>query len=279
MPELPEVKTVVKALKSNIKNAKITDVFVFLDKLIKNVSPQEFKEYLLNETILDIYNVGKNIIFKLSKDKNLISHLRMTGKYFTDTSLHHKRKHDYVIFELNNQMYLFYNDSRQFGTFHIKDESELFTTKPLDKLGKEVDQIDPDKLYQLIKYKTIPIKSFLLDQSYILGIGNIYANEILYLSGVNPWTKVNKIPYAKLIQILNNTKIILDKATELGGSTIVDFSGLNGAEGQFQNHLQVHMRANLPCNKCKTLIKQETIAQRMTYYCPLCQKENYEQEK
>ncbi|WP_429994007.1 DNA-formamidopyrimidine glycosylase family protein, partial [Mycoplasmopsis bovis] len=69
---------------------------------MKNVSPQEFKEYLLNETILDIYNVGKNIIFKLSKDKNLISHLRMTGKYFTDTSLHHKRKHDYVIFELNN---------------------------------------------------------------------------------------------------------------------------------------------------------------------------------
>ncbi len=105
--------------------------------------------------------LAKILFLRLSKDKNLISHLRMTGKYFTDTSLHHKRKHDYVIFELNNQMYLFYNDSRQFGTFHIKDESELFTTKSLDKLGKEVDQIDPDKLHRAL----LKIKLFQLSHS------------------------------------------------------------------------------------------------------------------
>lgn len=279
MPELPEVKTVVKALKSNILNSTITNVIVKLDKLIKNATPNEFKNYLLNEKILDVYNVGKNIIYKLSNNKNLVSHLRMTGKYFTDSSINKTRKHDYIIFELDNQMFLFYNDSRQFGTFHIKNDNDLFSSKPLDKLGKEVDKIDPKNLYESVRNKSIPIKSFLLDQSYILGIGNIYANEILFLSKISPWTKTNKIPYEKFKEILSNTKIILDKATELGGSTIVDFSGLNGAEGQFQNHLQVHMRTNMPCNKCNALIQQEFIAQRMTYYCPICQKENYEQEK
>ncbi|EIN15117.1 Foramidopyrimidine DNA glycosylase [Mycoplasmopsis agalactiae 14628] len=279
MPELPEVKTVVKALKSNVLNSTITNVIVKLDKLIKNATPSEFKNYLLNEKILDVHNVGKNIIYKLTNNKNLISHLRMTGKYFTGSNINNTRKHDYIIFELNNQIFLFYNDSRQFGTFHIKDDNELFSTKPLNKLGIEVDSIDPKNLYDLVRNKSIPIKSFLLDQSYILGIGNIYANEILFLSKISPWTKTNKIPYEKFVEILSNTKIILDKATELGGSTIVDFSGLNGAEGQFQNYLQVHMRTNLPCNKCSALIQQEFIAQRMTYYCPVCQKENYEQEK
>ncbi|WP_029513824.1 DNA-formamidopyrimidine glycosylase [Mycoplasmopsis primatum] len=276
MPELPEVRTVVKALKSKILNTTFTNVVVLLDKLIKNASMQEFCNYLIGEKILDIYNVGKNIVFKLTNNKNLISHLRMSGKYFTQENIGVNRQHDHIIFTLDNQIKLFYNDTRQFGTFHIKNNNDLFTTAPLNKLGKNLEDINIDELHQSIRKKSIPVKSFLLDQSYILGIGNIYANEILFASKISPWTKVNRIPLLKWKEIINNAKQILDKSTELGGSTINDYSSLNAVEGQFQNFLKVHLKTNKPCVVCGKEIEQTVLAQRMTYYCPNCQKENYE---
>ncbi|MBZ4195476.1 DNA-formamidopyrimidine glycosylase [Mycoplasma sp. U97] len=276
MPELPEVKTVINCLKPKVINKTIISVDVKLDKLLKNCTSIEFKNYLAGERILDIYNVGKNIIFKLTNEKNFISHLRMSGKYFTDKKIGINRQHDHIFFKLNDGICLFYNDTRQFGSFHIKNSNDLLTTEPLNKLGKHVEDINVSEVYQKMINKNIPIKNFLLDQSYILGIGNIYANEILFASKLNPWTKCKNIPFDKFLEIIKNTKDIFHKATILGGSSISDFVSSDNNEGQYQNYLNVHMRNKKSCHLCDYKIDAQVLSQRMTYYCPNCQKENYE---
>lgn len=276
MPELPEVRTVVADLKKQILNKTILDVDVFLPKLIKNASKDEFVSYLKNETIIDINALGKYIIIKLTHNKNLISHLRMTGKYFVYHNEPVRMKHDYVQFDLSDHITLFYNDSRQFGAFYLKDEKDLKSTALLNKLGKEPWDLDAEALYYAVRKKTVPIKTFLLDQSYILGIGNIYANEILFDVNLEPETKVNLIPLEKWEEILESTKRIFNKAIELRGSTINSYASVNGVKGGFQNLLKVHLRKNKECLKCKNKIESKMLNQRMTYYCPNCQKEKYE---
>lgn len=271
MPELPEVKTVVKDLNSEIKNLKIVDVKVNLEKMIKDVSISEFKNFLKNETIKEVENYGKHIIFKLTNNKNLLSHLRMTGKYFTSNKNRNNLKHDHVIFKLDKKV-LYYNDSRKFGTFHIKKDSDLLNTNPLNKVGKEPDKIDAKVLFKQTKNKTIPVKTFLLDQSYIAGLGNIYACEALYFAKIDPFRKVNSLKISELEEILKYSSKVMNKATELGGSSVDSYARLNGVSGGYQTHLKVYGKAGESCEVCKTKIKKEIINQRMTYFCPTCQK-------
>ncbi|VEU75277.1 DNA-formamidopyrimidine glycosylase [Mycoplasmopsis maculosa] len=279
MPELPEVRTVVKDLRPKLIGFKFVDVIVLKEKMLSNSSLEEFKLFLNNEKILNIKNIGKHIIFELSSDKFLISHLRMTGKYFSSTNSRNTA-HDYLIFKLKNDdnklIELFYNDYRQFGTFHIKTKMNLFTTKPLLNLGKEPDEINIEELYKKIRKKSIPIKTFLLDQSYILGIGNIYANEVLFDVMIDPETKTNLIPFDKFKEIILSAKNIMDLSTKLGGSTINDYSSLDGTKGNYQTLLKVHLRKNKECFRCKNIIESKFVNQRMTYYCSNCQKEKYE---
>ncbi|WP_338822944.1 DNA-formamidopyrimidine glycosylase [Mycoplasmopsis felifaucium] len=273
MPELPEVRTVSTQLDKLVKNTTIISVDVFLPKLLKNCNIEQFKNYLTNEKILSIENLGKYIIFKLSNNKNLISHLRMTGKYFNDKiKTKNQRKHDHVIFHLDIHTDLTYNDYRQFGAFYIKNTNELFTTSPLDKLGKEPWDINPKELFDSVKNKNTNVKTLLLNQSYILGIGNIYANEILFEAKINPETKCKDIDFDNWLNILEISKIILSEAIKFGGSTINSYSSVNGVVGNYQNFLKVHMKSGQNCPRCNCLITKKIINQRMTYYCPNCQK-------
>ncbi|WP_027334821.1 DNA-formamidopyrimidine glycosylase [Mycoplasmopsis felifaucium] len=273
MPELPEVRTVTTQLVKLVKNTTVTNVEVFLPKLLKNCNIEQFKNYLVNEKILSVYNIGKYIIFKLSNDKNLISHLRMTGKYFNDKIEGKiRRNHDYVIFKLNNHTDLIYNDYRQFGAFYIKNTNELFITNPLNKLGKEPWDINTKELYDSVKNKNTNVKTLLLDQNYILGIGNIYANEILFEAKINPEAKCKDINYGDWLNIIEISKDILSNAIKHGGSTINSYSSVNGIVGNYQNFLKVHMKSGKKCIKCDNIISKKLINQRMTYYCPNCQK-------
>ena len=270
MPELPEVETVRRGLIKKVKDKKIIDCKVLWNGIIAYPNKEEFIKRIANQTINDITRRGKFLIFILD-DYYLISHLRMEGKYFIKKEAEPLNKHDHVIFELNTNEQLRYNDTRKFGKMHLVKKDEL-EKNPISKLGKEPWDKELTISYLKDKFNNKPIKSLLLDQSIITGIGNIYADEILFLSKINPETKGNKLTNKNLQNIIDNTRNILSKAIELGGTTIHTYTSVNGITGLFQQELLVHGKKDMPCPICNNKIIKTTVGTRGTYYCPHCQK-------
>jgi len=271
MPELPEVETVRNGLKKKVLNKKITNCKILYNGIIAYPSTDIFIKQISNQTINDILRKGKFLIFELD-DYYLISHLRMEGKYFIKEPKDELNKHDHVIFTLNNKEELRYNDTRKFGKMHLVKKDELDKT-PISKLGLEPWDENLTKEYLKSKLnKKKAIKTLLLDQSIITGIGNIYADEILFLSKIHPETEGKNLTNKNLTDIINNTKTILEKAIESGGTTIHTYTSVDGITGRFQQELLVHNKKSLPCPTCKTEIIKIVVNGRGTYYCPKCQK-------
>ncbi len=177
MPELPEVRTVCKILNEKLKAKTIEDVIVKKPKLIKEVSPEKFRSTLLNKTINSVSNRGKFIVFHLSDETIILSHLRMEGKYHFEKLVN--EKHDHVVFNFTDGTSLYYNDTRQFGTFHLRKNGNYFTINPLKKMGPEPIDAEIKLLYSALIKKNISIKTALLDQTFLSGLGNIYVDEVL----------------------------------------------------------------------------------------------------
>lgn len=273
MPELPEVETVRKALKNKVLNKKIKDIKIIYPKVFAIPSISEVEEKIKNQTIQDMKRYGKWLIFVLD-DYYLLSHLRMEGKYLYRNINDIYGKHELVSFILDD-MELRYQDVRKFGRFYLLKKDELYSDKsPLIKLGKDPwdNTLTIDYLKEKYKNKKLEIKSCLLDQSIIVGIGNIYADEILFLSKVNPYKKCCDLNDLELKNIIDNTRIVLKKAIEEGGTTIRSYTSEEGVGGKFQNNLYVHKRENEECKICKNKIVREKIHGRSTYFCKACQK-------
>lgn len=272
MPELPEVETVKNSLKKRLINKKIKSVLIVYDNIIEYPSPKEFREEIKNQTINNIKRYGKWLIFVLD-DYYLLSHLRMEGKYFFKTSKDKILKHEHIIFNLNDNTELRYMDVRKFGKMHLIKKSEINKKGPLLEMGLEPwdKSLTIEYLKEKYKNKNIPIKTSLLDQKIIVGIGNIYADEILFLSKINPLTKCKNLTSSELNSIINNTKTVLEKAIEKGGTTIKSYTSVDGVHGLFQQELLVHGRNNQECKICKTKIEKIKVNGRGTYYCPKCQ--------
>ena len=271
MPELPEVETVKNGLIKKVKGRKILECKVLWDGIIAYPAKERFINEIENQTINDITRRGKFLMFILD-DYYLISHLRMEGKYFIKESSDELSKHDHVIFTLDNNKELRYNDTRKFGKMHLVKKNELSKT-PIAKLGKE--PWDDDLTLKYLKDKLnrkLAIKTLLLDQSIITGIGNIYADEILFLSGINPKRSGSDLTNKNLIDIIENTRRVLSKAIELGGTTIHTYTAVDGITGRFQQELLVHGKKDTPCPNCQTKISKIVVNTRGTYYCPKCQK-------
>lgn len=264
MPELPEVRVVSKFLNATVKGSTIKDI----DIRYKRMMSEEMKNKLIGQKINKIETLGKYIIFDLS-DYNLISHLRMEGKYYirTDKAFN---KHDHIIFYLNNKV-LVYNDVRKFGTFDLREKTLTFTTKPLNKLAEEPFTINYQDFHQDIKKRNVALKTLLLNQHIIAGIGNIYADEILFLSKLSPFKKGKDTSLKEAETIVKNSKDVLFRAIEKGGTTLYSFKS-DGEVGYFAQELLVHNRYNEPCKVCGTLIEKEKIAGRTSYYCKVCQR-------
>ncbi len=270
MPELPEVETVKETLKKQILNQKILDVVVNYPNIIEKPSVEEFIKKIKNQTIIDIKRRGKWLLFELN-DYYLLSHLRMEGKYYIKNFDDEVTKHQHVIFKFKD-FELRYNDTRKFGRMYLLDKKDAYNTKPLNELGYEPwdSKLNSDYLKEKYKNKKLPIKTVLLDQSIIVGIGNIYADEVLYLSKINPYKKANTLTNEELNNIIKNTKVVLEKAIQLGGTTIKSYTSSEGVHGKFQNELLVHTKEECPnCHKKITKVK---INGRGTYYCEDCQK-------
>lgn len=270
MPELPEVETVRRGLIKKVKGKKILSCKVLWDNIIAYPQKEEFIKSIANQTIQDIQRRGKFLMFELD-DYYLISHLRMEGKYFIKTN-EPLNKHDHVIFKLDTNEELRYNDTRKFGKMYLVKKDELSIT-PISKLGLEPwdEGLTPKYLKSKLNKKKA-IKTLLLDQEIITGIGNIYADEILFLSKINPETKGSKLTNKNLQDIIDNTRKILSKAIELGGTTIHTYTSVDGITGRFQQELFVHGKKDIPCPNCNSKIKKITVNTRGTYYCPKCQK-------
>lgn len=273
MPELPEVETVKNTLKRLVLNRTITNVKVRYNNIIEYPTSTEFVEKIRNEKINDIHRRGKWLVFELD-NYYLLSHLRMEGKYFLKQINDELDKHEHVIFELDNGEELRYRDTRKFGKMLLIDKDKLEDCKPIKELGLEPWDNNLTGNYLLDKYKNkrLPIKSVLLDQSIITGIGNIYADEILFLSKLNPCKISSTLTIKECNNIINYTKEVLERAIELGGTTIRTYESSEGVHGRFQNNLLVHNRKDEKCPNCDTVIEKIVVGGRGTYYCKVCQK-------
>lgn len=271
MPELPEVETVKNGLKTKVLNKKITSCKVLYQGIIAYPQKEDFIKLIEGQTINDIKRRGKFLMFELD-NYYLVSHLRMEGKYFIKDINEPLSKHDHVIFVLNNQEELRYNDTRKFGKMHLVEKDRLDLT-PIAKLGLEPwdENLTPKYLKEKLN-KNKAIKTLLLDQSIITGIGNIYANEILFLSKIHPEKPGHKLTKQNVIDIIDNTRSVLEQAIELGGTTIHTYTSVDGITGMFQQELLVHGKNSYPCPNCQTEIIKIAVNGRGTYFCPKCQK-------
>lgn len=269
MPELPEVETVRRTLLLKLKNKKIINVDILYPNIIKT-DIKYFEKNVIGQTITDIHRMGKYLIFILDHDV-MIMHLRMEGKFFikTDEVID---KHEHIIFTLSDQITLRYHDFRKFGTLHFQPKDQYLSLYPLNKLGSEPKNIDLAKFYKQIHRTNRPIKAALLDQSIISGLGNIYVDETLFLARIHPTKLASRITKKQALSLLEAATKVLDKAVELGGTTIRSYTSSLGVHGRFQNELNVHTKKGMPCPVCAQEIIKIKVAGRGSYVCPNCQK-------
>lgn len=273
MPELPEVETVVRGLREKVVGRIIRKVNIYYENIIEYPDVCSFQEKIKNQKINEVNRYGKWIIFVLD-NYYLLSHLRMEGKYFLKPKGATLEKHEHVSFVLDNDMELRYMDVRKFGKMQLIEKENINKIGPFLEMGLEPWDKKLNTLYLKEKFlrKKLPIKSCLLDQRIIVGIGNIYADEILFLSKINPLKEANSLSLEELERIIDNTKLVLEKAIEKGGTTIRSYTSLNGIHGLFQQELYVHSKEGQKCLICGSDILKIKVGGRGTYYCPKCQK-------
>ncbi|MGL5643869.1 MAG: DNA-formamidopyrimidine glycosylase [Metamycoplasmataceae bacterium] len=274
MPELPEVQTVVNYLNREIRGKKILDVQVLAEKMIKNVSIETFKDTLINVTIDKIERVGKYLIFYLSNKHVMVSHLRMEGKYWIkDLKEPILDRHIHLIFKLDD-VNLCYHDTRKFGTFTIYKTKDFRNSAELIKIAADPlsTEFNADYLYEKIQKSKKLIKTMLLEQSVVSGIGNIYACEILFSARISPFKTAGELSWDECKNIVKESKRILKLAVKNNGTTVSSFTFDNTHAGSFQSYLNVYGRARKKCTNCNSLIVKDYINKRGTYYCPNCQR-------
>ena len=272
MPELPEVETVKNVLKELTLNKTIKNVEVLRAQTIEGNS-KEFINNLQNETIIDFERIGKFIIFHLTNEKVIISHLRMEGKYFLKEESAPLTKHDLVVFHFNDKTKLIYNDTRRFGKMSFSTLANYKKVNPLKNVGPDPFMMKDSKLLQeAFKNKTIAIKTALLDQSIMSGLGNIYVDEVLFACKIHPETPAKLVNKKQLELILEQSKIVLFNAIKAGGSTIKSYHPREGISGNFQVNLKVYGKKDSTCPNCGTKLRKIFVNGRGTTYCPKCQK-------
>ncbi|MGC7159032.1 DNA-formamidopyrimidine glycosylase [Metamycoplasma hominis] len=273
MPELPEVRVVVKALNNTILNKKITNLIIYKPKIFKEFSPQYFISILRDKKIEKIDNIGKHIIFFLSEKLVLLSHLRMEGKYrYYLNPPKEIDKHLVARFVFSDNSELHFLDKRLFGTYMLRNLENYNKIPPISLLGPEPKDIDIEALFKKIKNSKMPIKTKLLDQSFVAGIGNIYADEALFASKIHPLSKACNLSLEQLKDIIKNANEIMEKSYELGGTTLFSYESLNKQEGKYQDFLNIHSDTIKKCKVCGQKTLKLKVNQRGTYVCPNCQK-------
>jgi len=286
MPELPEVEVVRKSLNRKIKNKEIKKVLV-KNKNLRFKVPSDFKNFLKNKKVINVNRFSKYLILCLNNKSYCLIHLGMSGtihllnlkekNIITNTSFYNSpllpNKHNHIEIFFKD-LKLIYNDPRRFGFFQILNNDDQLK-KRFKHLGPEPFQSTFNLKYlrNFFKGKEKNIKSFLIDQNFVSGIGNIYANEILFLSKINPFKKAKLLSENDCKKIISNSRKILLQAIKRGGSSIKNFKNSNGNSGSFQKEFNAYQREGEKCknSRCKGMIKKVFISNRSTFFCDICQ--------
>lgn len=272
MPELPEVETVRRGLDSLLAGRVILDVHVHLARIVRQPDVDTFTTLLRGKRIERVRRRGKYLLIDLD-GWTLVSHLRMEGRYGVFAADGEVAPHTHVRFRLDRGEELRYRDVRQFGTMDLLPTVELDVHRGLAALGVEplADAFDETELEGKLRSRSGPIKGALLDQSVVAGIGNIYADEILFAAKVHPERAANRLTRNQTREIVRATKLILAASIEQGGSSVKSYVDGFGEQGQFQFALRVYGRDGLPCDYCGSLIRKGRVAGRGTHVCVACQ--------
>ena len=292
MPELPEVETVRRVLESWCLNKIVKKVYVYYAPIVENKLEEEFNEKLMNQRIIGMERLGKFLVFRF-ENFSMVSHLRMEGKWhyghFKDNleikdgisfdpfdKISQESKHVHFAIEFSDGHLLMYHDVRKFGRIQLFDNDECYFNEPLIKLGYEPFNELINNEYLINKFSKLKcsVKEALLDQSIMVGLGNIYVDEVLFASGIIPSMPAKDITLEQATILIKESIRILNKAIEMGGSTIKSYHAANSVDGKFQNALLVYGRANEHCVKCNSLIFKTKLGGRGTHFCPKCQKSN-----
>ncbi len=272
MPEIAEVETVRNTLKKRILNKKIVDVKIYYDKMIES-DLSTFIPELIGKSFIDIKRRGKWLIFEL-EDRYLLSHLRMEGKFYIKPSNEDKGRHEHVTIFFNDNTSLRYEDTRKFGRMNLIKKEDLEITESIKKQGLEPGDknLTSDYLLEKFKHKKLPIKTVLLDQTIISGLGNIYANEVLFAARIDPLKQAGSLKKEECDLICKCSQEIIKEAIKMGGTTIRSYTSSLGVTGRFQANLMVHKRDKEACLVCGNTIQNIKVGGRSTYYCSNCQK-------
>lgn len=272
MPELPEVETVRRELEADVVGLAFKEVHVLYKPLIAT-SDEEFVSVLPGQKILSLGRKGKYLIIHLSSDYALLVHFRMEGKlYKVKGEKDSLNKYVTAYFVMSDGSYLIFQDVRKFGKLALYKEEDLMKSPELSKLGKEPWDIhDPQYLLDKFKDKNTLLKEALLDQTIILGLGNIYTDEVMFRSKISPFREAGTITYEEAESLISNASEVMQQAIKAHGSTIRTYHPKPGEEGSMQNYLQVYGRGGKPCLVCGHTLEKKKVGGRSTVYCPSCQ--------
>ncbi len=272
MPELPEVETVRRGLLKIAKGRKINAIDVYYGKTIDG-DVEEFRHALIGQTILDVNRRGKYLLFRFSNGLTMISHLRMEGKYFNQEQGKPIDKHTHVVFKFTDGTELCYHDTRKFGRMRLVKTGDEMNVAGLKTIGPEPTDTDFTVEYfrDVLKRSRGKIKPFLLNQKHVAGLGNIYADEVLWMSKINPEQPANSLSDEQ-IKVLHDSIIKeIAVATKYKGTTVHSFTNAFGDAGGFQDRLHAYGRGGEKCERCGTKMVKIKVAERGTTFCPHCQ--------
>lgn len=266
MPELPEVETIKRELERAVLGKRITAVCVHHPAVIRQPSVEKFKKGLAGATIKHALRRAKVLILELSNGKSLVIHLKMTGQLVYPGNGKKAR----VSFHLSDGQTLDFNDQRLFADLRLMDDWRGL--KFIQGLGPEPSSISVEKFKEMLAAKKTKIKPLLMDQTFISGVGNLYAAEALFRAGIHPGRAGNSLSVKEKGILLGEIKDVLQEAIEHKGSSVDQYVQLSGKPGDYVRFHKVYGRQGQPCLVCKTKIKRISLGGRGTYFCPKCQR-------
>lgn len=271
MPELPEVETTLRGIAPYLLGQKIQKV-VIRNRNLRWPIPSHLAKSLINRTVTNLSRRAKYLLMDVGTG-TLIIHLGMSGRlHIVPTGTPHG-KHDHVDIVLNSDKLLRFRDPRRFGCF-LWARGDPLKHKLLQQLGVEplASEYNAEYLFRCSRGRRVAVKSFLMNQQVVVGIGNIYASEALFLSRIHPLSKAGRVSLARYRRLVDCCKTVLRAAIKSGGTSLKDFTQADGKPGYFTQSLTVYGKEGQPCLQCSSMIRRKVIAQRATYYCPHCQR-------
>ena len=276
MPELPEVELVVKSLDKLVKNRKIVAAELLRQRLAPDVSPADFNAKLKEATINFVHRRGKHILFDFNNNQTLIAHLRMSGRFLLLPLERELPKFTHAVFYFEDETRLVFQDQRHFGFMKIVLTQDLHEAKELKKLAPEPfsDEFTPEYFRAILKTSKKSLKEVLLDQTKVLGLGNIYASEAMFLAKVNPQTPANLVSKKKADVLFEKAREVLRESIAHGSTLNVNPENVDGSYygGGYESRWRVYDRENESCVNCETPIMRLKQGGRSTYFCAKCQK-------